>query len=255
MALERLEYYIWQTEKLAFYKKTRNQLLGDDYSSKFSPWLAWGCLSPRLIYRDVQRFEKDVVKNQSTYWLIFELIWRDFFRFHSRDIGNRLFLKSGYRDVQISWDQDSALFLKWTKGETGYPFVDANMKELNQTGFMSNRGRQNVASFLVHDLGIDWRQGATFFESQLIDYDPYSNYGNWQYVSGVGTDPRADRYFNILTQASRYDSKATFVKQMLPELKLLDAELAQQPWLLESEKRESLGIDYPERIRPLKTDL
>lgn len=86
------------------------------------------------------------------------------------------------------------------EGETGYPFVDANMKELNETGWMSNRGRQNVASFLIKDLEVDWRLGAEYFEATLVDYDVTSNWCNWQYVAGVGVDPREDRYFNTTKQ-------------------------------------------------------
>lgn len=105
-----------------------------------------------------------------------------------------------------------AIFEQWASGQTGKPFVDANMHELNATGFMSNRGRQNVASYLVHDLGLDWRLGAAYFESLLIDYDVCSNWGNWNYVAGVGNDPRENRYFNIERQASMYDPQGKFVK-------------------------------------------
>lgn len=249
MGRERLDYYIWQTGKLGFYKKTRNGLLGDDYSSKFSPWLAWGCLSPRRIYSEVKRFEKAEVKNSSTYWLVFELIWRDFFRFHALKTGRALFYFKGYKDLECPADGKPHLFEHWTNGTTGYPFVDANMRELAQTGFMSNRGRQNVASFLVHDLCLDWRLGAVWFERQLIDYDPYSNYGNWQYVAGIGTDPRPDRYFNILGQASRYDKNAKFVKNWLPELEGLSEVEAQKPWLASKD-----AVKYHERVVKLKVD-
>jgi deoxyribodipyrimidine photo-lyase len=106
-----------------------------------------------------------------------------------------------------SWKQDKVNFDKWVKGETGVPFIDANMRELQQTGFMSNRGRQNVASFLTKDLGIDWTWGAAYFESQLIDYDVCSNWGNWAYIAGVGNDPRGHRFFNIEKQAHDYDKE------------------------------------------------
>ena len=97
------------------------------------------------------------------------------------------------------------LLNSWINGETGVDFIDANMLELKLTGFMSNRGRQNVASYLVNDLKLDWRYGAAYFEQQLIDYDPCSNWGNWAYVAGVGNDPRGNRYFNIEKQATDYD--------------------------------------------------
>ena len=104
---------------------------------------------------------------------------------------------------------NSKLFESWSQGTTLEPFVNANMIELNKTGWMSNRGRQNVASFLSKNLLLDWRMGAAYFESLLIDYDVHSNYGNWMYVSGVGNDPR-DRKFNVRLQAERYDSNGKY---------------------------------------------
>ncbi|GAB3897155.1 DASH family cryptochrome [Spirosoma agri] len=217
--LERLQRYIWENELIKTYKETRNGLLGEDYSSKFSAWLALGCLSPRFIYHEISRFEVERVKNDSTYWLIFELMWRDFFRFVGLRYGTRLFKPSGIQqNLAKTWVRDPALFRRWAEGKTGIPFIDANMRELNTTGFMSNRGRQNVASFLAHDLGILWTWGAAYFESLLIDYDPCSNWGNWNYVAGVGNDPRPDRWFNVYSQAKRYDEQGEFVKHWLPEL-------------------------------------
>ena len=103
---------------------------------------------------------------------------------------------------------------EWIDGQTGVDFVDANMLELKLTGFMSNRGRQNVASYLCNDLKLDWRYGAAYFEQQLIDYDVCSNWGNWAYLAGVGNDPR-DRKFNTQVQAERYDSNHSFRKLWL----------------------------------------
>ena len=218
-AVARLERYLWERDLIKTYKDTRNGMLGEDYSSKFSAWLSLGCLSPRLVYAEVKRYEQERVKNDSTYWLIFELVWRDFFRFVALRYGTRIFKPSGIRhDLTKKWRQDTDLFMRWAEGETGIPFIDANMRELNQTGFMSNRGRQNVGSFLVKDLGIDWTWGAAYFESLLVDYDPCSNWGNWNYVAGVGNDPREDRYFNIYSQATRYDEQGKYVKHWLPEL-------------------------------------
>lgn len=223
-ALERLHAYCGVEGPegpgpLKTYKHTRNGLLGADYSSKFSPWLAQGSLSPRMIYWQIREYESQVVRNQSTYWLIFELIWRDYFRYWAVRHGNRIFQWNGINGANYKVARDEAeRFTCWAEGNTGIPFVDANMRELNATGFMSNRGRQNVASFLVHDLKVDWRRGAEYFESQLIDYDVYSNWGNWCYVAGVGADPRPDRYFNILRQAERYDEKGHYVRHWLPEL-------------------------------------
>ncbi|MCE2788099.1 MAG: DASH family cryptochrome [Bacteroidota bacterium] len=214
-ALKRLHYYIWETELVASYKETRNHLLGMDFSSHFSPWLAAGCLSPSLILSEVRAFELTRIKNDSTYWLIFELLWRDFFRFSMLRYGASYFKTEGIRQQFINWSDNDILFNKWLNGETGYPFIDANMKELKLTGFMSNRGRQNVASFLCKNLGINWLWGAAWFESALVDYDVCSNYGNWAYLAGVGNDARLFRYFNIEKQADTYDKDETFRKHWL----------------------------------------
>ncbi|XP_038998248.1 cryptochrome DASH, chloroplastic/mitochondrial-like isoform X2 [Hibiscus syriacus] len=184
-ALGRVTEYFWKKDLLKIYKETRNGMLGPDYSTKFSPWLASGSLSPRFVYEEVKRYEKERQANDSTYWVLFELIWRDYFRFVSIKHGNSLFYLGGPRKVEQRWRQDQKLFETWRNGCTGYPLIDANMKELSASGFMSNRGRQIVCSFLVRDMGIDWRMGAEWFETCLLDYDPCSNYGNWTYGAGA----------------------------------------------------------------------
>lgn len=251
--LKRLNYYLWEADLVAGYKETRNNLLGDDYSSKFSPYLAAGCLSPKMIYWEVKRYESEKGENESTYWLVFELLWRDFFRLMGKKYQNRIFQKGG--PIQLATEsliEDWDLFAPWAKGETGVPFIDANMRELNSTGYMSNRGRQNVASFLVKDLGLNWQMGASYFESLLIDYDPCSNWGNWNYIAGVGSDVRLDRYFNILSQAKKYDPDGRYVKYWVPELKFVPMEYVHTPDQMTEAQRIDSGIvmegDYPEPI-------
>lgn len=215
-AWERLQHYFWDTEKLKYYKKTRNGLLGTDYSSKFSAWLAAGCISARSIYWEVKRFEKEIKKNQDTYWLIFELIWRDYFKYVSLKHGNDIFKIGGILDKDYDWNRNKVAFKEWSEGRTKDDFVNANMLELKHTGFMSNRGRQNVASYWSKTLKQDWRIGAAYFESILVDYDVHSNWGNWMYNSGVGNDPR-DRKFNTQSQAERYDSNGKYRRTWLQE--------------------------------------
>ncbi|TYB74344.1 DASH family cryptochrome [Bizionia myxarmorum] len=213
-AQNRLNTYVFETKKIGFYKKTRNGLLGVDYSSKFSTWLANGCISARQIYWAIKDFETEHFKNESTYWLIFELIWRDFFKYIAWQHGNALFQIDGINKNTYEWKSDPELIQKWCSGTTAEPFVNANMIELNKTGWMSNRGRQNVASYFSKTLELDWRIGAAYFESLLIDYDVHSNYGNWLYVAGVGNDPR-NRTFNVKLQAERYDGHGKFQKRWL----------------------------------------
>ncbi|WP_111668964.1 DASH family cryptochrome [Algoriphagus litoralis] len=253
----RLQSFFWEKDLLKVYKETRNGLIGMDYSSKFSPWLAVGCISPRSIYEEVKRYEKERKKNDSTYWLIFELVWRDYFRFIAKKHGDKIFQIQGIKNQEDSWSRDKPQFEAWAEGRTGVPFVDANMRELNATGFMSNRGRQIVASFLVNDLGIDWTWGASYFESKLIDYDVCSNWGNWMYVGGVGNDPRENRYFNILRQAKNYDRNGDYVRMMIPELQAIKGFDIHQPWDLSTSKLKSLKIQlghtYPHALRNMPT--
>jgi deoxyribodipyrimidine photo-lyase len=251
-AFGRLRSYFWEKDLLKVYKETRNGLIGMDYSSKFSPWLALGCISPRSIYEEVKRYEKERKKNESTYWLIFELIWRDYFRFIAKKHGDKIFQISGIKNQMDSWSRDKSQFEAWVEGKTGVPFVDANMRELRSTGFMSNRGRQIVASFLVNDLGIDWTWGASYFESQLIDYDVCSNWGNWMYVGGVGNDPRENRYFNILRQAKNYDRNGDYVRLWIPEIQSIKGFEIHQPWELSTAQlrllKIQLGHTYPQPL-------
>lgn len=215
-ALKRLNHYFEETNSISTYKETRNGLVGADYSSKFSAWLALGCISPRFIYQELKKYEQKFGSNESTYWLVFELLWRDYFRFIMKKYNAKLFLQSGIKtnEVQIN-DTNSINLEAWINGKTGVDFVDANMIELKLTGFMSNRGRQNVASYLCNDLNLDWRLGAAYFEQQLIDYDVCSNWGNWAYLAGVGNDPREKRYFNIEKQATQYDKNKIYVNLWL----------------------------------------
>ncbi|MCC6241711.1 MAG: DASH family cryptochrome [Gemmatimonadaceae bacterium] len=250
----RLQFYLWDSDRVQTYKGTRNGMLDVDDSSKLSPWLAIGCLSPRRVWSEVQRYEHTRVKNESTYWLIFELLWRDYFAFVLAKDGNALFSAHGPKDIRMPWrtrtDRDVQRdFAKWTAGETGFPLIDANMQELTASGFMSNRGRQNVASFLTKNLRIDWRMGAEWFESLLIDYDVASNWGNWCYVAGVGNDAREFRVFNIHKQALDYDPQGAYVRHWLPALRHIPGAKAHRPDTLTADEQVQcgcrVGSDYP----------
>lgn len=213
-ALERLKRYFVQgrlptgpanTVPVTRYKQTRNNLLGSGYSTKMSPYLAYGCISPRQIWCALDDVEARLSQekeppDQSTYWVRYELFWRDFFQACSAKFGELLFALGGFETITdprqaekklrtLGWwkqwdhtqndDGDQSAVTRLLEGRTGIPFIDAQLVELRTTGFLSNRGRQNVASFLAKDLCCDWRVGAELFASQLIDYDPTSNYGNW----------------------------------------------------------------------------
>ncbi len=210
-AMQRLQHYFYDSQCLSSYKETRNGMVGADYSSKFSPWLALGCISAKTIYSEVKKYESKFGNNSSTYWLIFELMWRDYFRFMFKKHQTKFFLYQGIKTEKVnSKSLNEKLLYKWVNGTTPSDFINANMIELKLTGFMSNRGRQNVASYFCNELNLDWRIGAAYFEEQLIDYDVCNNWGNWAYLAGVGNDPREHRYFNIEKQANDYDKKMKY---------------------------------------------
>ena len=184
------------------YKQTRNGLLGQDYSSKLSPYLAWGCLSPRRIASDLARYEAEFGANEGTYWLWFELLWRDFFSVRADH-------------ARVDTDLPDTTDLRWhalATARLGHPFVDAGVRELNATGFLGNRMRQIVASYCINELQWPWAVGEAYFARHLIDYDPASNVGNWLYIAGSGADPRGGRHFNIEKQQEMYDADHAYTE-------------------------------------------
>jgi deoxyribodipyrimidine photo-lyase len=220
----RLYDYLWHQQGAQTYKKTRNGLLGANFSTRVSPWLARGCLSARQGYAAEKAWEAENGSSESSYWITFELLWREYFIRAAELEGVKMF-GAGQPDAPC------AAFDAWRNAATGLPFVDAAMLELRTTGWLSNRARQNVASFLVKDLNVDWRLGALWFEHCLIDYDVASNWGNWRYIAGVGRDPRQDRYFNVLKQAGHYDPQGLYVAYWLKQLENVPHGLARhQPW-------------------------
>ena len=250
-ALARVKDYIWDKDLLQVYFDTRNGMIGGDYSTKFAPWLAMGCLSPRFVAAECKRYEEERVANKSTYWVVFELLWRDFFKFFALKHGTKLFLQGGTMEgSNPTWKYEPRYVQAWKDGMTGYPLVDANMRELAASGFMSNRGRQNVASFFALDMNSDWRYGADHFEETLLDYDVHSNWGNWCAAAGM-TGGRVNR-FNIVKQSKDYDQHGDYVRHWLPELKDVPNAFVHEPWKMSrSDQKEfncQLGVDYPNPI-------
>ncbi|MEM1152805.1 MAG: DASH family cryptochrome [Pseudomonadota bacterium] len=212
-AKRRLQQWTFGQRDILRYKQTRNCLDGLDGSSSLSPWLAMGCVSPREVASEVKRFEQEVESNDSTYWMIFELLWREFFHHRALQDDISLFRIGGSPGKVRRCTFEPRNFARWCQGDTDYPLVNALMHQLVASGWMSNRGRQIAASCLINEYGIEWRYGAAFFEKHLIDYDVASNYGNWQYIAGVGADPRGGRHFNQQKQAAQYDPQQLCVNK------------------------------------------
>lgn len=247
-AQARLRDYLWNSQGVRQAKATRNGLIGSEYSSKFSPWLANGSLSPRRVMAELRRHEAQYGRNESTDWLWRQLLWREFFRWTLMRHGGALFRAGGLKATAHAPQQLDRQFRDWCLGRTGMPLVDANMRELAATGFMSSRGRQVVASYLIHDLQQDWRHGAAWFEEHLIDHDPASNWGNWAYLAGVASDPRQKGTFNALRQAREFDPEAAYVSLWLPELRQVPTHLRHTPFLLTQRQLEALNYPLLERV-------
>jgi deoxyribodipyrimidine photo-lyase len=192
------------------YKSVRNNLQGWESSSKLSPWLGYGCISARQVMASINEFQIQRETNSSTECLAAEIIWREYFQWSHFKVGAKTYRFKGISNNPPLTSFYPERFSKWCLGMTPFPLVNACMNELRITGYLSNRARQIVASCLVNELSVDWRYGAAWFEEQLIDYDAAVNWGNWQYIAGVGVDPRGGRHFNLDKQAAIYDPEGKY---------------------------------------------
>ncbi|KAG5719406.1 hypothetical protein E4T56_gene13451 [Termitomyces sp. T112] len=278
---------------MSSYKDTRNGLLGRDFSTKLSAYLAHGFISARQIHGWMSEFEDGEYnsdmgllentagygsgENKGTSAVRFELLWRDYMRLCMRKYGNDVFSLYGYRGKQTRRTTDSdhltkkstgqepiwkslasahTEFRRFQNGTTGTGLIDASMRELYLTGYTSNRARQNCASFLSKWLDIDWRLGAEWYESMLVDYDVANNWGNWQYVAGVGNDPRenngrkggqkAGRRFNPVKQGYDYDPRGEYIRTWVAELHNIDdsassMEVLMSPWKVKEKLARGAG--------------
>jgi deoxyribodipyrimidine photo-lyase len=216
----------------ASYAETRD-LLATDGSSRLSPYLRFGCVSP-LEVAERARDAEDFVR---------QLCWRDFC-LQLRAAFPRL-SSEDYRPRGRSWRTDDDGLAAWRDGRTGVPVVDAGMRQLRREGWMHNRARLLTASFLVKHLGIDWRLGLAHFDRLLVDGDPASNAANWQWVAGTGTDPRPNRVFNPIRQARRFDPEGEYVRRFVPELAGLGPRDIHEPWRLGAAALRELGYPPP----------
>lgn len=261
---------------MVHYHETRNGLLGLDYSTKLSGYLALGCITARQVHEELLKLEDGLDisyshskgfnkgENEGTKAVRFELLWRDYMRLCTMKFGSQLFRASGFKgetgQYEKKWktanarkavlgqdpppDKIKVIIDRFLEGRTGMGLIDAAQRELYHTGYTSNRARQNVASFFAKHLGIDWRYGAEWYETMLIDYDVSSNWANWQYVAGVGNDPRGDaRIFNPVKQAFDYDNNGSFVRTWVPEVQPLEKlENVFQLWTTDEEDLEKHGL-------------
>jgi deoxyribodipyrimidine photo-lyase len=228
----------------------RHDAVGDEHgTSRLSPYLRWGCVSAaECEARAARRGGAGAAA-----WTR-QLAWRDFFaHVLLAHPGNaRHEYQERYRALE--WEDDDAAFAAWREGRTGYPLVDAGMRELARSGWMHNRARLVVGSFLTKDLHLDWRLGERHFEALLLDGEPAQNNGNWQWVTSVGVDPAPyfRRLFNPVRQQQKFDPRGDYVRRWVPELRAVpDARLA-EPWTMSDDEQAAascvIGRDYPAPI-------
>ena len=220
--------------------------LGRDRTSRLSPYLHFGCVSPRQIE---ERLARRKGKGPAAFHR--QLCWRDFYHHvlfhHPRNARSEH--QERYR--KIKWSYAKKPFEAWCEGRTGYPLVDAGMRQLVAEGWMHNRARLVVGSFLTKDLGIDWRWGERHFMRYLIDGDEANNNGNWQWIASVGTDPSPyfRRIYNPSLHMERYDPEGTYVRRYVPELEKVPDEYIREPWEMPEEVQKEagcvIGKDYP----------
>ena len=241
MALKQLDNFI--DSKLEFYKLNRD-IPFEDYTSKLSPYLSLGEISPKFIWNKLQDIKStgdynhiDIEKYQA------QIIWREFSNYllyHFPELPNKNFNE---KFNNFRWNNEQSKLNLWKKGLTGYPLIDAGMRELWETGHMHNRVRMVVASFLIKDLLIDWRIGAAWFEETLLDADIANNSASWQWVAGSGVDSAPYfRIFNPILQSEKFDSKGLYIRKWCKELDKLDNKFIHKPWQAPKEELKQAGV-------------
>jgi deoxyribodipyrimidine photo-lyase len=234
----------------SFVERLDNYAATRDYpaqaaTSHLSVHLRFGTLSIRTLVALAR--QRDGLGAQT--WLS-ELIWREYYQmlaWHNPDMKQRAFRREF---DTLAFDDEPGFFSNWCIGRTGYPLVDAAMRQLLHTGFMHNRLRMVAASFLVKDLGVDWRRGEAWFATQLLDYDFAANAGNWQWCASVGCDAQPwFRIFNPVTQSEKFDGEGRFIRQWIPELAAVDDKYIHAPWRMNAFEQQlcgvTIGCDYP----------
>lgn len=255
-ALDRLKRFVVGGDAPVLHYASDRDGLALDGTSTLSPYLRLGLLSPGMAARaahDAIRQASDAeAARQAGVWLN-QLIWREFYEgilYHFPHV-----LKTAFNPAlrDIAWRDAPADFEAWKAGRTGMPIVDAGMRQLAKTGWMHNRARMIVASFLVKDLLIDWQLGEQWFMEQLVDGDPANNNGGWQWTAGVGTDAAPYfRIFNPILQGRKFDPTGDYIRRYVPELAVVAGDKIHEPWLLSPGEQRlagvNIGTDYPAPI-------
>lgn len=244
LARERLRDFL--ARDITTYKEDNN-FMAKDRTSRLSPYLHFGCISPL----EIEEMLPDSLGAQA--WGR-QLAWREFYHYILLNFPKNTELEFQERFRALTWDDNKIYLAAWKDGRTGYPIVDAAMRQLKDEGWMHNRARLIVGSFLTKDLWLDWRLGETYFMNMLIDGDEANNNGNWQWIASVGVDPAPvfRRLYNPSSQQTNYDPDCAYVRRFVPELQHVPAKHIPAPWLMTIEEQMAasciLGKDYPKPI-------
>ena len=235
---------LWLDGPIDTYAERHDNLSGG--TSDLSAWLRWGCISAR---ETEQRAQERGSEGAAAF--VRQLAWRDFYAHVLLMFPDNIKLEYQEKFRRLEWVDDEQGFTAWCEGQTGYPLVDAGMRQLAASGWMHNRARMVVGSFLTKDLQIDWRRGEQWFEEMLLDAEPSQNNGNWQWIASTGVDPAPyfRRIFNPILQQQRFDPDGDYVRRWVPELADVPTKRLAEPWLMSDDEQSEagcvIGRDYP----------
>ncbi len=249
-AIRKLNDFIKENFKASALSLKQKKKKSSVLVTNMSPYLNAGCISPKTIYEKINRFRGNKYHSNRSSCIIHGLMRRDFFKLQEKKHVEKIFKKEGIRDLPLNeLTDDMEKFELWKNAKTGVPIVDAFMRELNLTGFISFEGRRILSQFLIEELKVNWQIGAEYFQSVLVDYNPCSNWGNWNTMAGVNYDAKEDRYCNFITKAKKLDPKGDFIRKWIPELSTLGNNYIHEPnkiSKIELKKANiTLGKDYP----------
>jgi deoxyribodipyrimidine photo-lyase len=239
--LKRLKDYVWERKLLPYAYTARHGLGGEQISSKLSAWINLGCLSPRRVWYEVLAYEAKHGGSQGTYQMVYHLTMRDYMIFHAKQMGDKLYDLKGLKEIPKVWEEDSDRFALWWQGYSGFPLIDAFMRELSSTGYISPRGRQLVSAFFVQHLKLPWTWAASCLETLLIDYHPAITWGAMQSVAGLGVKLPTQSVHPI-ESGYAVDWEGAFVRYWIPELANLPSEYIYQPHHLSEEHQAHIGL-------------
>ncbi len=252
--LKNLKEYIWSPQGLEKYRTKEKLFSSPMFSSGLSPWLAQGCISPKMVYHEIKSFESIHGINDNTQSMITELMRRDYCRLIAKKYSEKIFEPGGVigKTTDQPNKEEDYLFKIWKEGRTGVPVIDAAMKSLATTGYLAYPLRVASALYLINSLKVHWRRGADWFESNLIDYDVATNWVNWMLLAGLLPEAQEEKFMSNDYLSKKYDPQGEFIKKWIPALKEIPANKIYHPELLDLNEQKqfnlTLGKEYPRPV-------